>query len=397
MALSARKEGAAAYLVGGAVRDLLSGRPLRDLDFAIEGDAGAFARKWARGPSRRLVASSPFGTAEVEAGGRRLALRIDFAAARAETYVRPAALPETSPAGIEGDLARRDFTVNAMAVALTGPRRGELLDPHGGRRDLARRRLRFLHARSAFDDPTRAFRAARYAARLRFSVEPATILAIRDALASGVFASLSGDRLRREIFLLFEEVRPDAAVREMSRLGLLGAISPALPAGRDTASRLRRLGSLFSRRAPSRAIAALLCWACVLSDRERLDLSRRLNLDREAARSLREIGAALALARECLAPKGSAGRLAFQCRAWTEETALAVAAALAPGKGKRLLESRARARRLRVSLTGDRLRGFGILPGPAIGRALEETWKARFENRIGRGEELAFALKVASR
>jgi tRNA nucleotidyltransferase (CCA-adding enzyme) len=397
VASQARKDRAAAYLVGGAVRDLVSGRPLRDLDFAIEGDAGDFARRWAEGPGRRLVASSQFGTAEVEAGRPGLALRVDFASARAETYVRPAALPETSPTGIESDLARRDFTVNAMAVPLTGPRRGELLDPHEGLRDLARRRLRFLHPRSAFDDPTRAFRVARYAARLHFSVEPATVRAIRDAVASGAFAPLSGDRLRREIFLLFEEVRPDLAVREMSRLGLVGAVSRALRSGRDTVSRLRRLGSLFSRRTPSRAVAALLCWACDLSDRERLDLSRRLNLDREAARRLGEIGAALSIARECLAPKGSPGRLAFQSRAWTEETSLAVASALAPRKGKKLLAARARARRLRVSLTGDRLRAFGIRPGPAIGRALEETWKARFENRIARGEELAFALKEASR
>src|SRR5689334_14117166 len=130
-----------AYLVGGVVRDLLLERPVTDVDVAIEDDADALADL----PGFALERDGLFLTGRLEQGD----LKIDVARARAESYPAPGALPEVRPASIADDLARRDFTVNAMGLPLSGER--VLIDPHGGRSDLADGRLRVLHDRSFVD------------------------------------------------------------------------------------------------------------------------------------------------------------------------------------------------------------------------------------------------------
>src|SRR5918996_3238928 len=174
-----------AYLVGGAVRDLLLGLEAGDLDVVIEGDPEALAQL----PGFELERDALFLTGRLRLDD----LHIDVARARAETYPRPGALPEVQPASITEDLARRDFTVNAMAFPLGGD--GELLDPHGGLDDLRSGLLRVLHDRSFIDDPTRALRAARYAARFGFELEPETERLLREADVSTV----SDDRVQKEL------------------------------------------------------------------------------------------------------------------------------------------------------------------------------------------------------
>src|SRR3954452_9369732 len=131
--------GAELYLVGGAVRDLMLGRGRTDLDIAVAGDAREVARRL----GGEVTEHERFATATVRLGGAE----IDLASTRAETYAHPGALPDVAPAGIDEDLERRDFTVNAMALPL-GKEHGGLLDPHGGREDLAEGILRVLHDRS---------------------------------------------------------------------------------------------------------------------------------------------------------------------------------------------------------------------------------------------------------
>ncbi|MFY9552480.1 MAG: tRNA nucleotidyltransferase, partial [Thermoanaerobaculia bacterium] len=182
------------YLAGGVVRDLLLGRPVKDLDLAVEGDAEAYSRSLAEALSASRRAHGRFGTATLELPSGD---RLDVASTRRETYAGPGALPDVTSGGpIEEDLRRRDFTVNALALEVAPGRR--LVDPFGGRADLARGVIRFLHALSPQDDPTRALRAVRYANRLGFRIAPSARTAIRAAIASGAFRGVSGDRLRRE-------------------------------------------------------------------------------------------------------------------------------------------------------------------------------------------------------
>ena len=187
------------YVVGGAVRDALLGRAPRELDLVVEGDAVALARRL----GGTLTAHERFGTATVVLDG----FAFDLASARRERYARPGALPDVQlGASIEEDLARRDFTVNALAVRLAD---GALL---GDREDLDRGVLRVLHDRSFIDDPTRMLRLVRYAHRLSFEPDPDTAARVDPAL----LATVSGDRIGNELRLL---VREDA-VAALERFGL---------------------------------------------------------------------------------------------------------------------------------------------------------------------------------
>ncbi len=255
------------YLVGGAVRDLLLGRARSgNLDLVVEGDAPSLARLL----GAEVLEHERFATATVAFQG----LQVDVAAARTETYPYPGALPEVCiGAGIEADLRRRDFTINAMAIRLGEP---VLLDPLGGRADLEAGMLRVLHERSFIDDPTRALRAARYAARLDFSLEPRTA----ELLGATDLATVSGDRREAEILRIalepeairaFEllddwgllELRPGGAALGAAVAGLLEAPKWAEMARRDLVLRAAVLGPPGAEtelakalpRTPSQAVA----------------------------------------------------------------------------------------------------------------------------------------------
>src|SRR3954469_16066126 len=186
------------YLVGGVVRDLLLGAKGADLDVAIEGDAEALADV----PGYRPERDELFLTGRLEAGDQS----IDVAQTRSETYPHPGALPEVRPAPIGEDLARRDFTVNAMAYPLRED--AALLDPHGGLDDLRAGQLRVLHEGSFTDDPTRALRAARYAARFDFVLEPDTAR----LLAEADLSTVSDDRVQNGVRRIAGEAEPGRGV-----------------------------------------------------------------------------------------------------------------------------------------------------------------------------------------
>ena len=158
--------GEGVYLVGGTVRDILLGREGFDIDIAVEGDALAFAE----GLGGEVTAHGRFGTAVVRFPDGR---HWDVVTARRETYAEPAALPDVEAGTIEEDLARRDFTVNAIAASL-GDDFGRLRDPHDGLADIEAGTIRVLHGRSFVDDPTRIFRAIRYENRLGFRMDDET-------------------------------------------------------------------------------------------------------------------------------------------------------------------------------------------------------------------------------
>lgn len=188
-------------VVGGFVRDLLLGIISQDVDIAVEGDAVACARLLAARLGGEVVKTSRFGTALLAVDGRR----IDLAMARSERYPRPGALPEVSPATLEDDQWRRDFTVNALAVEISPAAWGRLLDATGGRRDLDARLIRILHPASFRDDPTRALRALRLAHRLGFALADATARALTDTIRARRWLTVGAHRLGRELSLVFAE------------------------------------------------------------------------------------------------------------------------------------------------------------------------------------------------
>jgi tRNA nucleotidyltransferase/poly(A) polymerase len=226
LARAAGSTGATAHLVGGAVRDALLGRAAVDLDVAVEGPVRSVSRL-CRALSERgwtcEVLHERFGTATLRGTTGE---RLDLAATREETYQYPGALPVVTPgASIGRDLERRDFTIHAMAWRL-GPEgiAGPLLDPFGGQADLALGRIRLLHEGSLADDPTRVFRAARYAARLGFELDAGFNGAMKRGVESGAFGKISGDRLRRALDELLSEENRGVAMELLCRLGVPAAL-----------------------------------------------------------------------------------------------------------------------------------------------------------------------------
>ena len=238
------------YLVGGVVRDLLLGGVSRDLDFVAEGNAIVLARRLQKKFGGIITTHQPFGTATWEL--RQAAEHIlsaypqlckenlepaprsvDVITARSEWYPEIAQLPVERPGRIALDLRRRDFSVNSLAIRLdlTSP---TLLDACEGISDLAAGRIRALHPFSFRDDPTRLFRAVRYAQRLGFQIEPETARWMQASLCW--VKNVSGDRLRHELNLMLLEENVDANFRRMDSLGLLKAIHPGLMWGEDSAA-----------------------------------------------------------------------------------------------------------------------------------------------------------------
>jgi tRNA nucleotidyltransferase (CCA-adding enzyme) len=211
-------------LVGGAVRDLLLGLQPRELDAIAGTDVGGVADELAALLGGQATRHERFGTAVVRSEG----VDVDLARIRSERYPAPGALPEVADGTPAEDLARRDFTVNALAVPLAGERRGQLRSVAGALEDLAARRLRVLHEQSFVDDPTRILRLARYAARLRFAIEPRTEALASAALAAGALRTVSAQRLGAELRLALGEADPPAALGELERLGVLAAWMPGL-------------------------------------------------------------------------------------------------------------------------------------------------------------------------
>jgi len=186
------------YLIGGAVRDLMLERPSFDIDLMVEGDAIALARDLAAQLRAKLKVHEAFGTAHVTLPTGK---RLDLATARIEHYPYPGSLPVVSPSTVRQDLARRDFTINALAMRINPEAFGELLDFFGGVRDLRERVLRVLHPISFIEDPVRLFRAVRFETKLGVRMDPVTEAYGRYAMESGRFDGMGGERLKLELRL----------------------------------------------------------------------------------------------------------------------------------------------------------------------------------------------------
>ncbi len=368
-----------AYLVGGAVRDLLLGASSVDLDVAVEGDAIAAAEEVARRVGGEARTHDRFGTATVRADD----LVVDMASTRRERYERPGALPVVEPAGLDEDLGRRDFTINAMAVPLSGAATGELIDPHSGQADLEAGRIRVLHDASFSDDPTRLLRALRYEARLGFALDPETERLAR--AGAGALDGVSGPRVRDELLDLLAEAE---APRAVERLGALGIV-PELRADGDLVA-AAQLGSAETGADPVLSALAALASDGATGFVERLGLpAGRRDRVVQAARRGRELASELA---RPLKPSELYALL-------DPEPPEALALALAFGApGEMVLTFVGNLRGAELAIGGEDLLAAGVPESPAIGEALAETLRRKLDGELsGREDELRAALELARR
>ena len=287
----AQKEQQKLYLVGGVVRDILLGRVSLDFDLVIEGDAIAFAKKLAR-TNRAVITTHPrFGTAKLQWHNRD----IDVATARAESYSAPGALPGVNPGTIKGDLARRDFTVNAMAVKLNPRRFGELLDPHDGMTDLDNMLIRILHDKSFTDDATRIWRALRYEQRLDFKIELATIQALQRDV--DMLRTVSGTRIRNELERIFEDELPEKTLQRADELKVLDKLHPGLKGDYWLSETFALAREQYSPDLPP-PLLYLALFTYRLNDKDIEQLISYLKLPKASSRILQEIQAIKTILRE---------------------------------------------------------------------------------------------------
>jgi tRNA nucleotidyltransferase (CCA-adding enzyme) len=376
------------HLVGGAVRDLLLGRDAPvDLDVVVEGDAAAAARAAASRLGGTVSAEHErFGTATVEAED----LRLDVTRARAESYPAPGALPEVRPGSLAEDLARRDFTVNAIAVALHPPELGTPTAHPGALEDLDEGVLRILHSGSFVDDPTRLLRLVRYAARLGFDPDERTDALARDAIAAGAMARVSAARVGDELRLLVAEPTALAALALARAMDLHTAIHPDFDPRADLAERALELLPQDAR-----GDLAVLA-ACCTRFRNTAELTVWLDaLELPAAE--RDVVVAAALDAETLAEQLGHGHrpsmIGAVARGRPAEQ-VAMAGALGPATAARRWLSELR--HVELEITGDDLLAAGVREGPAVGIGLDAALAAKLDGEAqGREAELAVALRAA--
>lgn len=392
-------------LVGGAVRDLLLGRTPRELDVVVARDSAGFAAAIAGELAGRLpqppgiVEHERFATAVVEWPDGR----IDIAQRRAETYPAPGTLPDVRPGSAEEDLQRRDFTVNAIAVPLTGARQGELLHAEHALEDLRERQLRVLHRRSFLDDPTRLLRLARYRARLGFQTEALTAQLAEEAIEAGALGSVSRARVGAEIRLALGERDGLAALSRACELGVFEALDARLRLDEALAGRALSL-------LPEDGRPRVLLMACLLADHadgggEESPASVVALLDGlEFTAEDREAILRSALIASGLAAKMSRAKRPSELHALLRSEpseAIALAAAADGEDAPAVRESAGmwfeRLRHVRLQITGQDLLDAGIAAGPELGLRLAAALAARIDGQIAEGPDAETAAALEAR
>ncbi len=221
----AAEAGANIYLAGGAVRDLISGMPIRDLDFTMEGSPFRMARELEKGGARILFEDERLRHVELIFAGD---VDGSIAAARDDVYHRPGTKLEIRWSTVMEDLRRRDFSLNAIALSLNPASRGLLLDPTNGLADLEKHEVRALSIHSFTNQPVRLVRVLRYAARMGFRMEARTAEWFALAIERGLHGAIPPEDVGREVRQLAREEKPAAILKSWEAHGLIGAIHPQL-------------------------------------------------------------------------------------------------------------------------------------------------------------------------
>ena len=226
------------YLTGGAIRDLISGMPIRDLDFTVEGNPFKIVRELEKGGARAIYEDERLRHVEMIFAGD---VDGSISAARDDFYDRPGAKPEIRWSTVMEDLRRRDFSVNAIAISLNPNSRGLLLDPTNGLADLERREVRALSIHAFTNQPVRLMRILRYAARMGFKMESRTSEWFELAVARNLHENLDGVQVGWEVHHLGREDNPVATLRLWETHNLLAGIHPQLAKRRPDYERLTKL------------------------------------------------------------------------------------------------------------------------------------------------------------
>lgn len=206
------------WVVGGFVRDFYLGKKTYDIDICVEGkidDLLSFCRKKY---GAKITRFETFGTARANL---KSGLKLDFVRCRKEVYPKPASLPQVAPSILHDDLFRRDFTANAGALSLLPTEFFKDYDLFEAKKAIKKGYIQILHSKSFIDDPTRIFRAIRFAARFNWKIEKTTLARLKKAVKENYLLLLSRARLNHELIKILEEKKPLAALKMLKKFDIL--------------------------------------------------------------------------------------------------------------------------------------------------------------------------------
>lgn len=393
------------YVAGGTVRDILLGLINLDVDLVIEGDGIAFARALADLLKADYIRThQKFGTAEIilPAGNK-----IDVATARLEFYTHPAALPQVERASLHQDLYRRDFTINAMAVALGGENFGELIDYFGGQDDLKQGLIRVLYNLSFIEDPTRVLRAVRFEKRYDFQIESQTLQFLQEAVKRQMLLQVSSERLLTELKHILKEDKAGKMLIRLNELNIWPQVFPGVVfSGRlksvlailpETLKSLKAWGASMPRETWLIYLLVLLVAEPETTHEKAENLCRYYHLNKRQTEKImvtKRHGpkvlslfkqksppvnlSELALALLSLPPEAHPILLAMLDEEWMQERFRVTFLSL---------------QRNKPVINGKYIKSLGYRPGPLYRLALNALWRSRLDGQIKTLEEEMTFLK----
>ncbi len=410
----AQERGWQLYLVGGAVRDLILAPAqaqllISDLDLVVDGfdrsadeQAGVELAQALHQlyPAARIDIHGQFQTAALLWHQDPVldSLCMDIATARTEFYPYPAANPEVAASSIQQDLYRRDFTINALAMRLTPPQTGEILDFFGGLRDLQTQQLRVLHANSFIEDPTRIYRGVRFAVRLGLTIEPQTIAYIKYAIASGIYdrtllqntkAPALQTRLQSELKYILQTDYWLAAIEQLSELGALQCLHPQLHLDAETRRRCQLIDTMLRSTGCDALQTTLSLWllrleilliALIPSDRERV--AQQLQLPAASHHRLATIDRSRQELINILEQKLSVGQLVSWLQPYPPTVLLLVAITLPTSQSSILQQYLTDWQQIKAPITGNDLKMLGYKPGVQYKKILDAILVATLDGIV---------------
>ncbi len=378
------------FLAGGAVRDLLLGRPVLDVDLLLEGDATVLATELAQGEDAQLTLHKPFLTASLHWPD----LSMDLTTARRESYARAGMLPDIQPGNLKDDLRRRDFSINAMAISLNPADYGLLIDFYGGLEDLNNKLVRILHDQSFSDDATRLWRAVRYEQRLGFHIEEGTQKLLERDLP--MLATISGERIWYEMECAFGETLPEKVFIRASELGILAYLDTNLRGGGWLSAWFEDARRLSLPQKPTTGLyLTLLTYKLDTVASEKIRCY--LNLNKTLARTLHDSQKIKTFHEELSEKERQPSAIYLHLQSYSEDAIItnliACEAANVRLSIQRYMDE---LRYVKTSLNGDDLIALGMKQGPRIKLLLGLLLNARLDGEVTtRDDELQLLKKFS--
>ena len=383
------KIGVNLFVVGGFVRDLLLYRKVDDMDIVVEGDGIAFAKAFALLCKGRCNSHKKFGTAVVVLPD---GFKVDVASARREYYKFPAALPTVEMSSIKLDMFRRDFTINTMAIQLNQEKFGTLIDFFGAQRDLKDKTIRTIHNLSFVEDPTRVFRAIKFANRFDFTIGKLTSNLIQNAVRVNFFKDLSGLRVFSELRQILEEDDPIPAIKTFETYGLERVIHPYLAFDNQTVVLLEEVKKALAWHDLLFLDTPYLRWSIYFMVMIRLcspkivqEIGDRLKFSPTHQRIIlnERIKAEQRLEILEANPPKSNSRLYCLLKTFRTELILYMMACAKKEETRKALSLfYTKLRDTKVLIRGDHLITLGVPPGPAFKKIMASVLKARLDHQV---------------